>query len=371
MAIWQDYYRTIQTNARLMLERANRPTQSAPRRGVPTTSARNGEPDELEQGVRSTHGSDGSTQQTDGARTYMQNSAWSKFTDKVTNSKRYRFTYDWGAADFNGHEPISAEPWKREFANWEEYNSAYTHWQQSVQLWAERQQTRLTHLSTRKWGEYYMRKPFAVPRTPFNLAPSDLECHEASMDGGAQAVAYMISCHAPEMKIALVVAANAGRPGGALGCGKDIFQDKIHEGHTTQEEDIVFARIAGEGDRYSYPTCKAIFGIIAKKWGFQDTGTMSTTLTIQGADYAHDYDPAVYRDAWCVSDAILMTKQTPKRHLIKGSCVRQQKNVESEKVKTDLIFVSGPCVRQGSTPTGAKARAFNKTAHDEHMLRLA
>ena len=50
----------------------------------------------------------------------------------------------------------------------------------------------------------------------------------------------------PTAHIGAMIAGNSGRPGGAVGEPGDVAHDKIHAGHSTQEEDMVSTWLLSE-----------------------------------------------------------------------------------------------------------------------------
>ena len=147
------------------------------------------------------------------------------------------------------------------------------------------------------------------------LHDKDSPCREAIVtvhSGGVQALAREVSesLRLPSGKVAILVAANSGRPGGSCRDHGGLSRG-VHAEHKTQEEDVVSSWLAcmpcGEGR-------EAEFNRISNAWGLLDaTGT--GTQTKQGIDYTvAGVSPQVYADAWLLGSAAAPVPISTKRN---------------------------------------------------------
>jgi hypothetical protein len=159
-------------------------------------------------------------------------------------------------------------------------------------------------------------------------------------------------------KVGLMVAGNSGRPAGDIGdddhvAGKNAPCDTVHEDHETQEESVVSSWMFGEcGSVTSCGEMGALFRrTIAARWGMTRAHTKDAAdyETIQGVDYTKA-TPEDYGDAWVVRRAKLLVPVT------------------GAKTTATLVFVSGPNVGDGGTPTGSMQRTRNATMAKDYAL---
>jgi hypothetical protein len=180
-------------------------------------------------------------------------------------------------------------------------------------------------------------------------------CEEIALEGGAVAVALHMKMNFPRAKIGLMVAANSGRPGGAvglIGVTDRVNHEEIRADHKTQEEDIMSAWLSGECS--SEPERNDLFRdtigghAIGGLWGLRQAGSTDRE-TIQGIDYRELADPRGYADAYVVRDAVLCGK-SPSGF------------VPSNTVTASLVFVGGPNAGARKGPTSSTTRTLNPNA---------
>ena len=170
--------------------------------------------------------------------------------------------------------------------------------------------------------------------------------------GGATTLATILHEMQPTSKIGLMVSGNGGRPGGA--CGGDTGHiEKLHSGHSTQEEDVISCWFLTEcpegGDKSQYD---ALFhSTIHGQWGLVDrTGRSEDPVTIQGVDYVHSSQPDDHAEAWRVRQCLVSRK----------IYIQQQRQYSYDtagtKVPCELVFVVGPNAGASQRPTGTTAR---------------
>ena len=147
-----------------------------------------------------------------------------------------------------------------------------------------------------------------------------------------------------------MVAANSGRPGGAVGLTDRVDRIKVHPNHRTQEEDVMSAWLSGECS--SDAERDTLFrDTIGGLWGLREAGSTDGE-TIQGIDYRALADPRGYADAYVVRRAVL--------------CGKSQSAFDpSSTVIASLVFVAGPNAGCSGRPTGSTARTLNRRASDE------
>ena len=155
--------------------------------------------------------------------------------------------------------------------------------------------------------------------------------------------------YAQNKKVGIMVAGNSGRPAGSVGRDDDVVCGKVHEGHKTQEESVVSSWMLGEcgSAQTNCAEMGALFRrTIAARWGMVHVNGTDHE-TIQGVDYT-SAKPEDYADAWVVRDAKLLVPET------KGASSLQ-------KTSATLVFVSGPNVGNGGTPTGTPTGSMQRT----------
>lgn len=142
-----------------------------------------------------------------------------------------------------------------------------------------------------------------------------------------------------------MIAGNSGRIAG--GCGNTIGMrfEKIHQCHTTQEENIVsnwVMTMEGLGYKREQLFRQLVDERSRPRWGLVRPVDTTDRRTYQGKDYTIA-EPSDYEEAWEVRDAVLSGDSTGR----------------GERYATDLIFVAGPNVGATGTSSGSTRRTFN------------
>jgi len=158
-------------------------------------------------------------------------------------------------------------------------------------------------------------------------------------------------------EVAILVAANSGRPGGS--CRDHGGRSReVHAKHRTQEEDVVASWLAcfppGDGREDEFER-------ISRAWGLLDpcgTGTQTT----QGIDYTAAATPQVYADAW-----LLGSKEAPvpisTRRSGEAFCTEA-----SDRLDAMLIFCAAPNAsrpRPCALASSSMKRTFCAAAADD------
>jgi hypothetical protein len=143
-----------------------------------------------------------------------------------------------------------------------------------------------------------------------------------------------------------MVAANSGRPGGAVGLLEGGVE-KVHAGHTTQEEDVIanwlVASTAGQRGGKS----ELFNRTIHRAWGMVEIDSYSPD-TLQGVDYKNTTNSHHYSDAWVVLNATVCQKQQrPPKFLPERSC------------PVTLVFCAGPNAGCSQSAKGSTSRTLN------------
>mmetsp|Transcript_9110 Transcript_9110/g.21562 ORF Transcript_9110/g.21562 Transcript_9110/m.21562 type:complete len:818 (+) Transcript_9110:275-2728(+) len=127
----------------------------------------------------------------------------------------------------------------------------------------------------------------------FRTTACHWEAHTEGVAGMALREATRLR-HVQNLRVAILIAGNAGRPGGACrGPSGQHEPAKLHAGHNTQEEDLVsnWLLCLPEAER------RQAFGRITKAWGLTDPSGLSNS-TVQGVDYTSaGAPPRIYADA--------------------------------------------------------------------------
>ena len=207
--------------------------------------------------------------------------------------------------------------------------------------------------------------PPPPPPSPPPAASNDL-FEFISAVGGASTVAFHLR---GEGRLALMVAANSGRPGGSVGVPGGIDASKVHCGHRTQEESLVanFLHSAAPNDAQMQET---IFNsAVGGAWGLPDFqhrgggiggigggggrgGPTDRYMTIQRYDYVNTTDPRAFAHPAHVVENAWMSPLSPD-----GLRFRDDKRFEA-----DLVFVAGPNASDKGGPNGSMQRTANRLA---------
>ena len=112
--------------------------------------------------------------------------------------------------------------------------------------------------------------------------PAPQPCQLIRHAGGISTVGLELHQQDAHARIATVVAANSGRPGGAIRAADGTAeQSKVHGGHSTQEEDIIANWLLTSGQ--DWPERQRRFAQISWQWGLHEPqGT--DTRTLQGIE---------------------------------------------------------------------------------------
>jgi hypothetical protein len=178
------------------------------------------------------------------------------------------------------------------------------------------------------------------------------------LEGGATTVGRKLHDSDPSKRIGTMIAANSGRPGGAVGARGGVVRSKVHSGHKTQEEDIVsnwLLTAAGtDGAAQDHLFC----GTINERWGMVDIASYDPG-TLQDVNYVDATEPTEYGDAWTVGE----TRLSPKvfNHST-GTYWYDTANA----FPTTLVFSAGPNAGCAQLPTGSTARTLNREANENY-----
>ena len=210
--------------------------------------------------------------------------------------------------------------------------------------------------------------PPVLPPPPAHVvAPAVFE--QMVDPGGLANVGIHLSREAPRRKIGTMIAANSGRPGGAIGQA-DGSVASLHAKHTTQEEDMVsnwlVTACRGANARVGigvHPYASSVYqASLHGRWGML-TPDGSDTATVQSVDYSQATDGALYGDAWCVDDVRLSAK------LPSFSSADEAVFDTRYQYATSLVFVSGPNVgATGRSAVSTVRRTFNAHAEADYAL---
>ena len=165
-----------------------------------------------------------------------------------------------------------------------------------------------------------------------------------TIEGGAGSMAWQLrqellssSSSGAVPRIAVQIAANSGRPGGACG-NSDGSVSGVHDRHRTQEESVVsnwlvteyYASLSSSSssssssraamdfdERAAAAAWNAIFrSTIHGRWGMVRLRGSTSPETLQGVDYVHTTDSEDYADAWVVRRAAVSAQRQRSRATI-------------------------------------------------------
>jgi len=179
-------------------------------------------------------------------------------------------------------------------------------------------------------------------------------CVSRKWDGGATTCAvHLYEESRGEARIGLMVAANSGRPAGAVGLRGSV--KGVHTGHRTQEEDIVSNWLLTTAGRRQEDHDALYKGTIDCAWGMCEVNSTSRD-TFQGVDYVSTTDPRSYSDAWLVHDALVCVKT-----MRSGPA----KFLTDQKAPVSLVFSAGPNAGARGSRSGSMVRTLNRMASEE------
>ncbi len=200
---------------------------------------------------------------------------------------------------------------------------------------------RLSHKSAQASKSVYKNKP--------SKAPATLKVQK--FPGGAGTAGYQIS-QSPSFdhqkhKIGTMIAANSGRPGGALGSFNGIAHPITSKDLQlkTQEETVLANWFLTTCGTDAQQQNKLFHNTIHKQWGFNNYST--STMTRQGIDYKHSINSSDYSDAWVVNNGLM------------SACANGQLQPNTA-FKTDFIFVAGP---NANDKIGKKSGSMQRTVN--------
>lgn len=196
-----------------------------------------------------------------------------------------------------------------------------------------------------------------APATEMEVdCPAPQPCKLIRHAGGITTVGLELHQQDAHARIATVVAANSGRPGGAIRAADGtVERSKVHGGHSTQEEDVVANWLLSSG--HDWPERQCRFAQISWQWGLHEPhGT--DTRTLQGVDYTRVF-PSVgarmYADAWTLPGQTLSRKEG--------------KRFDTHAAyPTTLVFCAGPNASAGGSAGGSMRRTFCEAAHDDRSF---
>lgn len=184
---------------------------------------------------------------------------------------------------------------------------------------------------------------------------------------GTTTVAHKIHTDHPDWRIGVMVAGNSGRPGGACGWfnGRDeCGVEKVHEGHCTQEEDVISNWFMTTKNNRGVGYDELYAATICGQWGMKEP--LETSMdTVQGVDYTAA-TPRMYADAWVVTGAELSVKNL--------GTSRDNRYVYSSCFPCTLVFAAGPNAKPPGPNGPANStmrRTFNAQAHMRYETFLS
>jgi hypothetical protein len=178
---------------------------------------------------------------------------------------------------------------------------------------------------------------------------------EMSCPGGTVNVAYEIKQKDKDVKIGIMIAANSGLPGGALGKRPDAVTIK-DVGVKTQEEsiwaDVVLTACGTDSNKQKIYYDKTIGG----KWGLP-TPTGSETMTKQGIDFTKVTEAADYNGVFVLNNCML-------------SALDEKKNLRGQDTyQATLIFADSINANpKGGSPGGTMQRTLNQKAINDYSF---
>ena len=188
----------------------------------------------------------------------------------------------------------------------------------------------------------------------FRTTACHWEAHTEGVAGVALREATRLR-HVQNLRVAILIAGNAGRPGGACrGPSGQHEPAKLHAGHNTQEEDLVsnWLLCLPEAER------RQAFGRITKAWGLTDPSGLSNS-TVQGVDYTSaGAPPRIYADAWALGGI---------GEVVSGGAksAGEFSTSPADRVSAQLVFCAAPNAHKPgrhANPRGSMVRTFSAQA---------
>lgn len=193
------------------------------------------------------------------------------------------------------------------------------------------------------------------PYKPLQRMISDFRT-ELSLVGGACTVAYKAYCAFSGRAVGIVIAANNGLPGGALG-ERECVVNESDLLHRTQEESVWAAAVLANCGLDIQAQKKFYYETIFKKWGLVDSDTCC--MTRQGVNYVETTDAEEYSRAYVQKDVKLINVVSSPNGL---------KKVESgTEFPAAFVFVGGPNTNDGwDTANSPQSRTKNAKATSDY-----
>ena len=184
-------------------------------------------------------------------------------------------------------------------------------------------------------------------------------CELISSIGGAAQVGHELHEANPGKSVAIMVAANSGRPAGALGDRGQLAREKLHAGHKTQEEDVCSGwLIAEEADITKRD--QLYRDTINQRWGMREVSSVDTD-TIQGVNYMDATTADAYGDAWVVRRAVLCAKT------LQNSAQGKKLMFDTtQRYRCTLVFIGGPNAGGRRRKQGSMARTWNQRSSENY-----
>ena len=235
----------------------------------------------------------------------------------------------------------------------------------TVYLQLFQKEERNAYLKASKCVHYTSRqkdKPLgAIPLQPLGVTGSKRPIQVKTEEGhfGATSVAFEYRKKFRGAKIGVMVAANSGRPLGAVG---DVHGTRnVHTDHQTQEEDVVSAWLVGEcGEKNDGCYNQLYRDTVNRVWGMKNIDC-TDGVTIQGVNYMTTRDAEDYGDAYVVRDVTLQEKVMRGKSKVKEWGEERIDNV-------DLVFCAGPNAGAEGLETGSTKRTLNKEAQNNYKF---
>jgi hypothetical protein len=169
--------------------------------------------------------------------------------------------------------------------------------------------------------------------------------------GGAANVGY-IKSQEPHAKVGVMIAANSGLPGGALGRRPHSINES-DIAMATQEESVWANAVLSSCGRDPVEQAKFHNETIANQWGFDPEST-SGTMTIQGIDFTSATEPSAYNGAYIV-------------HCYLSQVDKEKSIVEGTLYPSVVVFADSVNANFAvGTKIGTMQRTLNQKAMDDY-----
>lgn len=175
-------------------------------------------------------------------------------------------------------------------------------------------------------------------------------------EGGVGTFGYEMSQRYPNDKIGIMVAANAGLPGGDIGnviAGRKRGTVAYYMNHGGQEERVVANWAETTHPNNDSRQRRLLEDNIVGAWGLKDDGG---TDTVQDVDYVTSENPLDYGSVWVVDNARLSAVYNKRR----SDAVDPQRTFSA-----CLLFGAGPNASDSGTASGTMRRTRSRRAADD------